>query len=267
MTQYKYEALAPTDSGSTLLERLNGLVPALLTQHRGEARPDYVQPGMLWVSDAAATWVLCMFDGTSDVPLATIDPTTHQIVSASVPTTRKIKVGLGLTLGGVAGTDAAPVGGDLSADRLIGVNLAGLALASAVWTAGVSTTPAPIDPATLKSTIAARVPSIAWADFYYSGGAVVIRGSGGISSIVRNGVGDYTVTFSSAFPSANYSLGGTFSAPPATYYNWLGVLIHAATNSSQVGSTPTLKTAAQCRIAFDVDPLGAGSCVIHFIGG
>ena len=36
-----------------------------------------------------------------------------------------------------------------------------------------------------------------------------IRGSGNVSSVTRNGTGDYTVNFTNAMPDANYSLTGT----------------------------------------------------------
>lgn len=82
MTQYGYEPLSPEDSGSTLLERLNGVVPALLTNHKGAARPAYVEPGMMWIDDSGADWSLNMFDGSSDVHFASISPADHSVVLA-----------------------------------------------------------------------------------------------------------------------------------------------------------------------------------------
>ena len=43
----------------------------------------------------------------------------------------------------------------------------------------------------------------AWANFDGANGA--IRASGNVSSVVRNGVGDYTINFATAMPDANYS--------------------------------------------------------------
>ena len=82
MTQYGYEPLSPDDSGSTLLERVNGMVPALLTNHKGAARPAYVQPGMMWIDDSGATWLLNLFDGADDVAFAMFDPATHTVALA-----------------------------------------------------------------------------------------------------------------------------------------------------------------------------------------
>jgi hypothetical protein len=124
MTQYGYVPLSPEDSGSTLLERVNGVVPALLTNHKGAARPAYVQPGMMWIDDSGALWLLNLFDGSSDVPIAEINPVTHVPVTAFVPLARKLSVGLGLSVDDVAGSDEAPATFDLSADRLIKLALA-----------------------------------------------------------------------------------------------------------------------------------------------
>lgn len=152
MTQYGYGPLSPEDSGSTLLERLNGVVPALLTNHKGAARPGYVQPGMIWIDDSGALWLLNLFDGSHDIPFAVADPATHAIVNVSVPATRKLRVGAGLLLDGVAGSNAEPAEANLSADRLL--SLASLTLET--WKAGTGTTEAPISPEKLAAAIAAR---------------------------------------------------------------------------------------------------------------
>ena len=45
----------------------------------------------------------------------------------------------------------------------------------------------------------------AWVNFN-GVGTVSIRASGGVASITDNGTGDYTVTFTTAMPDANYSV-------------------------------------------------------------
>jgi hypothetical protein len=47
-------------------------------------------------------------------------------------------------------------------------------------------------------------PCRAWVNFNGSG-TVAIRGSGNVTSITDNGVGDYTVNITTAMPDANYS--------------------------------------------------------------
>lgn len=48
----------------------------------------------------------------------------------------------------------------------------------------------------------------AWVNFNGTG-TVAIRASGNVSSITDNGVGDYTVNFTTAMPNANYSVAGS----------------------------------------------------------
>lgn len=48
----------------------------------------------------------------------------------------------------------------------------------------------------------------AWVNFNGTG-TVAIRASGNVSSITDNGVGDYTVNFTTAMPDADYSVVGT----------------------------------------------------------
>ena len=50
----------------------------------------------------------------------------------------------------------------------------------------------------------------AWVNFNGTG-TVAIRASGNVSSITDNGVGDYTVNFTTAMVDANYSITGTAS--------------------------------------------------------
>jgi hypothetical protein len=116
MTQYGYEPLSPDDSGSTLLERMNGVVPALLTNHKGAVRPGYVQPGMMWIDDSGATWLLNVYDGMSDVPIAAIDPETHAVVIAFATIAEAVAgevTGKPVDPAGVAAAVAALSGWDL----------------------------------------------------------------------------------------------------------------------------------------------------------
>lgn len=47
----------------------------------------------------------------------------------------------------------------------------------------------------------------AWVNFN-GAGVVAIRSSGNVSSITDNGVGDYTINYSTALPDANYCMSG-----------------------------------------------------------
>jgi len=46
----------------------------------------------------------------------------------------------------------------------------------------------------------------AWCNFDGTTGPGTIRGSGNVSSVTRNGTGDYTINFTTAMPDANYGV-------------------------------------------------------------
>jgi hypothetical protein len=53
----------------------------------------------------------------------------------------------------------------------------------------------------------------AWVNFNGTNGS--IRASGNVSSVVRNGVGDYTINFATAMPDANYAVAGFANYGPS----------------------------------------------------
>ena len=69
----------------------------------------------------------------------------------------------------------------------------------------------------------------AWVNFNGTG-TVAIRGSGNVSSITDNGVGNYTVNFTTAMPDTNYASVGN-SGPNATT-NSADTICSANTTSS-----------------------------------
>lgn len=88
-------------------------------------------------------------------------------------------------------------------------------LATAAETqAGANSTKA-ITPSTLKAGLGAsgNAPTFAaraWVNFNGANGA--IRASGNVASVVRNGVGNYTINFTTAMPIANYAPQTTMSS-------------------------------------------------------
>lgn len=62
----------------------------------------------------------------------------------------------------------------------------------------------------------------AWVNFNGTG-TVAIRGSGNVSSIGDNGVGNYTVNFSTAMPDANYSLTGAVGDTASNYTSAISI--------------------------------------------
>jgi len=52
--------------------------------------------------------------------------------------------------------------------------------------------------------------ALAWGNFYYTGSVMSTRSSYNVSSITRNGTGDYTINYTTAFADSNYAwLGST----------------------------------------------------------
>jgi hypothetical protein len=76
----------------------------------------------------------------------------------------------------------------------------------------------------------------AWVNFNGTNGS--IRASGNVSSVTRNGTGDYTVNFATAMPDANYSLGKSASIVSGTFGGTLEI------DSSTYSTT-------QCRLKFN----------------
>ncbi len=78
------------------------------------------------------------------------------------------------------------------------------------WQAGTGGTASLVTPANIKAAIIAleTTPVKAWVNF--NGANASIRASTGISSVTRNGLGDYTITFTGSLMSdANYAVVGS----------------------------------------------------------
>ena len=89
----------------------------------------------------------------------------------------------------------------------------------------------------------------AWVNFVGQTG--VVNASYNISSVTRNGTGDYTATFTNALPNANYVVAG--SAVGSSNSNYLG----------NIASYGTALSVASCRFVFqyaastyDQNPIG-----------
>jgi hypothetical protein len=108
------------------------------------------------------------------------------------------------------------------------------------------------------STPAAIAAGIAKAWVNFNGtGTVAIRASYNVSSITDNGVGDYTLNFTTALADANYSVIGSISIsyPGAASYNTL------VPNITAVNTT----TAARIGTGFNTSPTDMGLvCVAIF---
>ncbi len=79
------------------------------------------------------------------------------------------------------------------------------------WQTGTGTTESLVSPAQVKASVLANAeltPVKAWVNF--NGANASIRASTGISSVTRNSIGDYTITFTGSLMSdANYAVVGS----------------------------------------------------------
>ena len=78
----------------------------------------------------------------------------------------------------------------------------------------------------------------AWVNFNGTG-TVAIRASGNVSSITDNGVGDYTVNFTTAMPDANYAVTGLSATAGLSPLTIAG---------SSIGSGALIKTTAALQV-------------------
>lgn len=66
--------IAAETSGTDLAGRLRTWRDAVHSMHSGAVRPTYAQAGTMWLNTSGALWVVTLWTGTVDVPIATIDP-------------------------------------------------------------------------------------------------------------------------------------------------------------------------------------------------
>lgn len=114
-----------------------------------------------------------------------------------------------------------------------------------------------LSPASMKAGLNAsgNAPTFAcraWANYSESSGGGSLKNSGNVSSITRNNLGDYTINFTTALPTADYAV--TLSCTSWTLGNFAIACIHAPS----AGAPPTLKTTTQLRIQTYVNQTTTG---------
>lgn len=81
MTQANLQISATTDTGTTLADKLNAWREAVYSMQRGATRPAYAIAGFQWLDEVSSTqWDWYFYDGTQDIKVAQIDPTTHSFI-------------------------------------------------------------------------------------------------------------------------------------------------------------------------------------------
>ena len=83
----------------------------------------------------------------------------------------------------------------------------------------------------------------AWVNFNGTG-TVAINASGNVSSITDNGVGDYTVNFTTAMPDVNYSIGGMNGSWVQNYTTRATSSIRVITFNSTTGANVDVANAS-----------------------
>lgn len=97
MTQYFFGDLSSPLPGSTFIDdNLEPWAAALHSMHSGVSRPSYVQTGMMWLDISSTPWQIKVFQGTDDMVVSSLDPSTLAVTSP-IPdgsiTTQKINDG------------------------------------------------------------------------------------------------------------------------------------------------------------------------------
>lgn len=80
MSQANLVISPTTDTGTTLSNKLNAWRDAVYTMQRGATRPSYAVAGFQWLDEVSVSqWDWFLYDGTSDIKIATFNPTAHTI--------------------------------------------------------------------------------------------------------------------------------------------------------------------------------------------
>lgn len=160
-----------------------------------------------------------------------------------------------------AGT-LATVNGNIGNASATSLNISGLTASEIVATDGsknlvsitalpsgvTATTQPSTDNSTLVATTAqvqaailAALPIKAWVNF--DGTTGTIHKAYNVTSVTRNGTGDYTINFTSNLADTNYGTSVTVGGIPASGFSGIAGILGAS-----LGSAPTLKSTSQCRI-------------------
>jgi len=81
--------------------------------------------------------------------------------------------------------------------------------------------------------------ALVWVNFGYVASSITVRAQYNVSSITRNGTGDYTINFTNATSDANYCITGSNSASGngSVFLNGLTQSQTITTTSCRVGTT------------------------------
>ena len=178
-----HDYVIDNQSASAFRSDLNNVLQAILTQNSSATAPTTATANMIWYDTTNKQLKKRNEAGSAWIVLGTIDEGTGTFTPSGSPPTQD----------------------------------------QTVWNTGTGTTESTITPAKLDDKIENKLNASgsapmyacrAWVNFNGTG-TVAIRASGNVSSITDNGVGQYTVNFTTAMPDANYSANITTGAANA----------------------------------------------------
>jgi hypothetical protein len=177
---------------AVMAERMDDSLDALLSSQASATAPTYAVEGTLWADNSVSgTISVKMYDGADWITIAAIDKSSNTSAPAGETATG---AAFRVAADAAAGRTALSLG---TAATLT----AGTSANNVVQLDGSARLPA-VDGSQLTNVGAGTLR--AWVNFDGTGTAS-IRASGNVSSITDNGVGDYTVNFSTALADANYA--------------------------------------------------------------
>lgn len=84
MSQFDFgNLISPLPGADFIDNKLEPWRDALHSMHMGPSRPSYAIPGLMWVDNSGSTWVLKMFQGSSDIVLGAVNQTTLEFTTSS----------------------------------------------------------------------------------------------------------------------------------------------------------------------------------------
>lgn len=204
-------------SGTTYAEGVAAYDPVdFLTYRRRVAGAGTTRPGL-----DATNWALLTGFGNVTLETAqtitgvkTFTQTIQGSVSGNAATATNATTAANLSRS-VTGAGLATGGGTLTGNQVIIVTAATQAQAEAGTDNATAMTPLRMRQGLNAAGSAPVYACRAWVNFNGTG-TVAIQASGNVSSITDNGVGDYTVNFTTAMPDANYAVFGTVQTESVT---------------------------------------------------
>lgn len=216
---------ADANTGSTMRAQINAALQALANNSGGVTEPATKYPYMFWSDTTTDT--LKMRNAANNAWLSILTLSTG---SAIIATTAA-------ACSGNAATSAACSGNSATATN---------ATTAATCSGNAAT-------ATKLSTTSGTAPlygARAWVSFN-GVGAVSILGSGNVASVTDNGVGDYTINFTTAMPNALYAFVGTIRHSDTYIAGYSMPAISAWSSDTKTAASLRIRTARGDNAAAD----------------